>query len=107
MALPNTISKNIQGRLAIVIWASLKMVCIVEKSEIGAYSRNLDRRYMAHVLNQLTVDELTDMKHHSHVVAESVNSTKTLQRLLEIVISLPREDYDPPEVSCLSGAGTS
>lgn len=89
--LPNKLFEFIQARLMVAIGPSPDMMRIVKEFDCGVVSEKFDLGMMAHVLNQLNVDQIQTYKQNSDVAAQSLNwgeESKNFQKLILEVCDL-------------------
>jgi hypothetical protein len=85
MALPNKFFEFIQARLGIVIWPSPEMAKITKKHKIGIVSEEFSVKSAAEALNQLTCEDIIQLKIRSHETATELCAENNSERLINIV----------------------
>jgi hypothetical protein len=88
MVLPNKLFQFIQARLGIIIWPSQEMVKIVDKYDVGIYSKDFDLVQIAQKINGLSIKDIQRFKENASVAAKELNSSANEEKLLKIVNDL-------------------
>ena len=91
MALPNKLFEFIQARLAVAIWPSPEMACVVNKYDCGVVADDFTLEAMAEKLNGLTRDEIIRFKGNSHKAASVLCAETNRELFLRIVRDLLEE----------------
>lgn len=87
-ALPNKLFEFIQARLAVAIGPSPDMAEVVKSFDCGVVSAEFSTISMAHALNQLTSEQIDEMKKNADKAARVLNYELESLKFVEILNSL-------------------
>ena len=90
-ALPNKFFEFIQARLAIAIGPSIEMVKIVERYNLGVYSKNFTSKSLAKVIAKLTPEKIMEYKRNSDKYAKELSAEENMNKIRKIIAKLDGE----------------
>jgi hypothetical protein len=87
-ALPNKFFEFIQARLAIAIGPSIEMVKIVERYNLGIYSKEFTPISLAEAIKKLTPEKIMEYKNNSDKYAKELSAEENIKKIKEIISEL-------------------
>jgi len=90
-ALPNKFFEFIQGRLAIAICPSIEMVRIIDRYNLGVYSKDFTPKSLAEAIAQLTNEKIMEYKENSEKYAKELSAEENMNKIREIITELAGE----------------
>ena len=83
--LPNKFFEFIQARLAILTGPSSEMSYLIDKYEIGMYSRKFDTNEIIELANNMTLDNLKTYKKNTHFAAQNLCFEIEKEKLINLI----------------------
>lgn len=91
-ALPNKFFESIQSRLMLIIGPSVEMVSYVNKFNIGKVTKDFQPESLAHLINNLSIDEINYHKNQTNISASALSfENLNMNRLNEIINELLKQ----------------
>jgi hypothetical protein len=86
--LPNKLFEFIQARLAIAVGPSIEMVKIIDRYNLGVYSKDFTPKSLAKAIAQLTPEKIMEYKRNSDKYAKELSAEENMNKIREIIAEL-------------------
>ena len=87
-ALPNKLFEFIQARLAVAIGPSIEMIKIVERYNLGVYSKDFSPESLAKRIAQITPEEIMEYKKNADKYARELSAEENINKIKNIIMEL-------------------